>query len=293
MSAVSAEIISVLLGASEFPHLDPSLSREPFANSCNLFRSYLTSDDGLRLKGGDLLNLFNSPLSVFEQDGEITRFIREDKTKRTIILYYVGHGGFLENQDYFVTLHCTRPNKKHLTGYRMGDLATTLRDVARDRSVILILDCCFAGEAVKEFMPIGITDVIEKKTFGALPDISTALLVAASKDEPAISPEGKQYTMFTESFVDVLSTGLPVKESKLTLGRIAQETESLISKRYGQKGVRPQVHCPHQVNSDITSVPLFPNRFVGKSEPADRLPKKRSLAVRMRELAEGKQLKGP
>src|SRR5215831_4119770 len=168
MLSRTRDIAAILLGSNKFPHFEPSLSNDAYANLNNLFRYYLTSDEGLCLKEGEeegeLLDLFGSPLSVLDQDLKVTKFVKENTAKRTILIYFVGHGGFSYNQEYFLALQSTRPDKKYLTGYRIGDLAQTLRDAASDRDIILVLDCCFAGEAVKAFMPIGITEVVEKKT---------------------------------------------------------------------------------------------------------------------------------
>jgi Caspase domain len=260
-----SDVVAVVLGAADFPYLAPSLSNTAFANSNKAFVDYLNSDAGFQLRGGDLLDLFASELSVFDLDDAITRFLQSKPLKRTVIIYYVGHGGFLYDQDYFLCVASTRSHKEYLTGYRLGDLAMTLRDVAANLDVILILDCCFAGEAVKEFMPLDIAEVVGRRTVAALQGASTALLVAASKDKAALTPKGNNFTMFTESLVAVLNTGIVSKAAKLTLQEVREAIEARIMETHGRQGVRPEVHTPRQIGKNIATIPLFPNPAVARA----------------------------
>jgi Caspase domain len=285
------ELLVIILGAGRFPDLPRSLSNNAFTNSYESFLEYL--DAGFALRAGHLLDLFNSPSPVVEIDGAITRFLQKYK-QRTVIIYYVGHGGFLYDRDYFLALAFTRQGKEYLTGYRIADLATTLRNEAGNRDVVLILDCCFAGEAVKEFMPIDVAEIVGKRTIEAVQGASTALLVAASKDKPALAPRGKICTMFTESLISVLREGTKHAQAKLTLQEVCAATQVRIQERYGLQGVRPEVHSPRQNRRDVATVRLFPNpsaaaldsiarkdrRAVGtkKQEPSDHGGIERRLA---------------
>jgi hypothetical protein len=252
--------IAIVLGSRTFPELGGSFGHDTFQNSAKLVVEYF-STTRLRQAEVRILDLFDSELSVAEQDQEITRFIRRYSGANFVIIYYVGHGGFLYDRRYFLALHCTRRGKEYLTGYRIGDFATTLKSEIGSKNIILILDCCFSGEALPEFMSIDVAGVVEKNTFEALPVASTALLVAASKYDVALaSDRSGRYTMFSDSFLRVLNEGIPNSSEVLTLRQIADATKSYISATYQLDGVIPEVHCPKQSNgSDIADEPLFPN----------------------------------
>jgi hypothetical protein len=254
-----SEMLVVTLGSDQYPYLAPVFSNAAFLNSCRSFISYLNDKLHFQVGVGGLRDLFGSHNSVVDQDQEITQFIKSNDARKTLLIYYCGHGGFVHKDDYYLTLRCTRPGKEYLTAYRFGDLAETLKRVAADRRIFLILDCCFAGAAVSQFQSAGIGTIIEKKTFDALPTAGAALLVASSKDEPAITPQGNKYTMFTESFVEVLAEGIAGKGSTLSFRDVGNRAADLIRERYGLDGARPEVHCPLQRNADIADDPLFPN----------------------------------
>ena len=149
--------------------------------------------------------------------------------------------------------------QESLTGYRIKALAHTLAEYAPRKRIFLILDCCFAGEAVREFQAGNLGDVVEKKTYDVFPALGTSLLVASSKDEPAISPVDKPFTMFSESFIEVLEQGIAGKSEKLSLMELGEEVQIRIRSKFGQRAVRPEIHSPRQRGGDAARLPFFPN----------------------------------
>jgi hypothetical protein len=65
--------------------------------------------------------------------------------------------------------------------------------------------------------------------------------------------------MFSESFLKVLNEGVPNKPDKLSLRDVATRTQEIIKAKFGQAGVRPEVHSPRQRGTDASSLPVFPN----------------------------------
>jgi len=247
------------MGSAEFPYLENSFSKDAFLNSADAVKAYLLAPNGLNISSAHLLDLFASSGSVEQQDEAITQFLSQLLSVDVVILYYVGHGGFLRDRDYFLTLKSTRPGREHVTAFRMRDLAATFLNFSATKKIVVILDCCFSGSAVEEWQAGDITELIKAKTFNSFPASGTALLVAASKDDPAITPTGAQYTMFAEALIYVLTTGVAAKGELLSLRDVGEKAAELIMEKYGLDGVRPEVHSPRQINQDVASIPVFPN----------------------------------
>jgi hypothetical protein len=253
----NTSVVAVLLGAQKFP-LHKQLDNPAFGRSNDAIRRYL--QDELSLRAEQILDLFDDPGSLIDLDDRISAFLSRTLYVKNILIFYTGHGGFLSDREYYLAISTTRKGREHITGLRIKAFAETLSEFTYDRNLFLILDCCFAGDAVKEFQSPELTKLVETKTFDALPEAGTSMLVAASKDEPAISPSNNQYTMFSEIFLDVLDHGIPRKPAKLTLREVAVRTQSLIRARYGQLAVHPEIHSPRQKGLDAAEIRIFPNR---------------------------------
>lgn len=255
--------IAILIGAQTYPQ-HKSLDNPAFGFSNSALLAYL--QDNLSLRAEQILDLFDDPSNVIDLDERIASFLSRHPSCKNIMVFYVGHGGFLADREYYLAIRDTRQNREHTTGLRIKVLAETLSRFTGEKNLFLILDCCFAGEAVKTFQSAGIAKLVESETFEALPEAGTALLVAASKDEPAISPLNQKYTMFSESFLEVLTQGIPDKSDKLSLHDVTTRTQEIIRAKFGQAGVRPEVHSPRQKGIDVASFPIFPNQWARRAE---------------------------
>jgi hypothetical protein len=141
----------------------------------------------------------------------------------------------------------------------MRDLAATFLNFAASKKIVVMLDCCFSGSAVEKWQSSDVTELIKSRTFNSFPASGAALLVAASKDDPAITPKGAEYTMFAEALIYVLTTGVAGKGELLSLRDVGEKAAELIMEKYGLDGIRPEVHSPRQINEDVASIALFPN----------------------------------
>jgi hypothetical protein len=258
-------VVAIILGAKEFPKHE-KLSNAAFGRSAGGVLAYF--QDSLKLRAEEILNLFDDPSTVIDLDERIANFLNQRTRAKNILVFYVGHGGFLRDREYYLAIHSTAKGREHTTGLRIKVLAETLGRFIGEKSLFLILDCCFAGEAVKEFQSTEVAALVESKTFDAFPEAGTALLVAASKDEPAISPTDHPFTMFCESFLKVLTDGIPGRPEKLSLYEVAEQTQALIKARYGQKAVFPEVHSPRQKRTNVAGMPIFPNVKAASPSPA-------------------------
>lgn len=256
-------LLAILLGSDAFPLMPGSFSKGAFAASAQALKNYLQSPTiGLGLHEDRILDLFSSEDPIERQDARITRFlIDQENHADTLIIYYVGHGGFLSDRQYFLAVKNTDPNRRHFTGLKARDLAETLKNNASGKKIYLILDCCFAGAAVDTFQSDEISTMVEEQTYDSFPALGTALFAASSRNEPAIAPHGGKYTMMSEALLSVLAHGVPTAGDLLSLRDVAEATASHLRMRYGLYAVRPEVHTPRQINHDIADVPIFPNQM--------------------------------
>lgn len=264
--------LTLILGASEFPNT--ALSSSPaFRNSAEAIahrlESYPAGADTYRV-----VSLFDSELSVIEQARAIDAALRVNRDATDLIVFYVGHGGFLRRgAEYFLTLRSTADREEDLTALRASTLADVIDRSFADRRVYVVLDCCFAGEAVHSFQSGELGTIVEHRTMGRFPARGTALLVASSRDEPAISNE--RYTVFCECLLDVLERGIEGAERYLSLGAIADRLRALVNGRYGDGISLPEIHSPRQQDGDVARERLFPNPAYG----AHALPDEASIGL--------------
>jgi hypothetical protein len=269
---------AVLLGASSFPlHSETYAPNEAFLRSKQDFRAYLQDKDhGLALPDEAICDLFDLEQLPSQQLVAIGRFL--EKITKTVdrgtvcnlIVYYVGHGYFAGlRQEYHVALACLEMGYDATTGLKVNELAEVLKERARTFRRFVILDCCFAAEALKEFQGAA-EDAIYAKATGAfaedtprrplaVPRRGTALYCAAGKDHVARSPKDLPRTMFSDALLDVLRRGDPQCAPYLTLA----EVKDLAWERLQDypNPVRPVLHSPDQTDGDIAAiVGLFPNR---------------------------------
>jgi Caspase domain len=269
---------AVLLGASSFPlHGETYTPNGAFLRSKQDFRAYLQDKDhGLGLPDEAICDLFDHQHLPSQQLVAIGRFL--EKITKTVdrgtvcnlIVYYVGHGYFAGlRQEYHVALACLEMGYDATTGLKVNELAEVLKERARTFRRFVILDCCFAAEALKEFQGAA-EDAIYAKATGAfaedtprrplaVPRRGTALYCAAGKDHVARSPKDLPRTMFSDALLDVLRRGDPQYAPYLTLA----EVKDLAWERLQDypNPVRPVLHSPDQTDGDIAAiVGLFPNR---------------------------------
>ena len=221
-----------------------------------------------------LLDLFNSQASPAEIIINIGRFLAAHTNKfddnatrnqRNLLFFYTGHGGFTSRGDeYLLTIRATRDTNRGATSIRVGDLAEELNASARNLNKILILDCCFAGSAFREFQSTALTmaarrtrEVMPPKQIGSV--CGTALLCSSSAHDVSRAPQGEKYTMFSGALLHVLRTGILSSPSMLSLEDVGEETRSVLIRKYADDAIRPEVHVPQQRGNNVAKLPLFPN----------------------------------
>jgi hypothetical protein len=102
-------------------------------------------------------------------------------------------------------------------------------------------------------------EAARQKTEEALKS-GTALLCAAGAKDVAKVPAGAGHTMFSGVMLDILRSGAPDLPERFSLADLGLRVQDLISERFSDEGVRPQVLSPEQASGDVAALPLFPNR---------------------------------
>ena len=241
----------VLLGASVFPHME-GLDNPAFARSAAAV-SGLFAAPGPLFRDTAVLDLFDGDHAPGDVADAIEAHIDAHPGMADVLLYYCGHGSFLRDRTYFLTLRGTRPGREASTGLQPRNLRHDLEARLANRRLYLILDCCFAGAAVKEFMGPDVGRVMETAVHEALPPGGWVVLAAAASSVPAMAPAGRELTMFTGALAAVLRGA----ERPLSFDDIAAQARNVIRREYGSGGVLPECHAPRQIGGDLRRTALF------------------------------------
>jgi hypothetical protein len=263
--------LAVILGASRYPKSPQLAGGRSFSQSASAFADYLTDRSGLTLPPSNLLDLFDDPASPSEQLEGIADFLRGSIDKsgnkiRDLFIYYVGHGGFTpRDQAYFLAIRFTRENNEGATSIRISDLAFTIKESARLLRRYLVLDCCFAASAFKEFQS-GPVQIMRAKTAEEFPTRGTSLLCSSSAREASVAPEKSTFTMFSDALLESLSQGSASLGERLSISDLGYLAKESLRRKYPDSWVRPQVLSPDAIEGDISNIPIFPNPVFRQSE---------------------------
>ncbi|MGE3673353.1 MAG: hypothetical protein AB7K71_27005 [Polyangiaceae bacterium] len=172
-----------------------------------------------------------------------------------IVVCYIGHGGFLNDQSYLLLLRSTEDKFEFATALRMQDLMATLLPNVRHRRLYVLLDCCFAGEAIP--LAQGPIDELIERQIGK----GVTFLNASSKQSVAVVPKGGTLPMFSEALCHVLSTGVPDGGDRLSLRSIRDGMVSYLASTYPDEFVSwPEIHSPRQeAGRELSEFQLLPN----------------------------------
>jgi tetratricopeptide (TPR) repeat protein len=257
----------VILGASAWPE-STLTAKAQFANSADAFRKYALSPQGLSMNTDCLLDLFDSNEppsrqikmigSFFEQRLSVAKQDSEPITD--LLVYYVGHGSFAENGNkYILALRSTTKGFENASSLNIYDLAAVLKQRIRFARRYIILDCCFAGAAVKSFQ--GSAELLATRlTARELPTKGTCVLCSSGPYNPSIAQSGKTFTMFFGAFHNSLTQGNPLLGPQMSIDDIFNLTVDEILATYRESAVRPEIYFPDQSDGEIRDVQLFPNR---------------------------------
>jgi hypothetical protein len=256
--------LAIVAGASEFPNYQELAGGERFAAAARDFIGYLFATDGFGLDEKNLLNVFDSPDSSGKILNRIKQFLAERQQAladrgggRDLLFYYVGHGGFTANKDYFLAIQETEKGSEWTT-IRITDLANVIKNAPMLLRRYLILDCCFAASAYKEFQSPPL-EAARIQVLDQMPTSGTTLLCSSSARTVSLAPEESTHTMFSGALLQVLREGVPQMKRPLSMAVVGDRVRERIKKLYPADAVRPEVLSPDQREDDLKDFPVFPN----------------------------------
>ncbi|GAA2845673.1 hypothetical protein Acy02nite_47250 [Actinoplanes cyaneus] len=213
-----------------------------------------------------------------QQTSEITEQLRQAAREATdtLIFYYAGHG-FLSEK--IPALYLTgRDSRKH-----SGSSALEYRYIreevleSRARRKIVILDCCYSGNAH-----------VVMSGDAALQDIKGAYVLTSSRrNEASTAPAEARHTAFTGALLEVLTSGVEYLKDRefLTVDEIFREVRAELARSgFGEPDRRD-----HGTVGDLTLVynrahqeaPRVPLTPPPAPRPPDRQAPSRRLAPRL------------
>jgi hypothetical protein len=260
----TATMVVVLLGASEYPQ-KPAWSNPVLRTSAHAVRDYVLSPTGLALAPSKVLDLFDDGADPAGQLVRIKEFLSATASiARDLVLYYVGHGGFYDDE-YHLGVRSTRHELEYLTTIESKKLAQILRDGFRRKRVYVFLDSCFAASAASDFQGDEI-NVAVRKMSQSLPPEGTVFLAAASKEDVAHAPRAERYTVFTGAVLEVLTMGVDSPQPKISMYELFEEVRDVVRRRETDRAGRPELHVPRQREGDVSRIPVFPNATYTRTE---------------------------
>ena len=295
----------ILLGASEWPQFPEFQASKAFANVVQRLKAYFLNPQPFGLPAENLLDLFDSEKNADELDVEISQFLERrliDMKKagnpaRDVLLYFVGHGGFVgRDSDFYLAIRKTRTNNPLSSGLQLKALAHTLKESTRFMRRFIILDCCFAATAHGCFQ--GSQDevaikkineefhVVQKASGSSIPTRGTTLLCSSSHKVPSRLLPNDSSTMFAKAFLDVLIQGTDSPQDLLTVREVMDATANLLKEI--EDAPQPEVHSPDQSEGDVADLPFFPNTHA-QEERQRKKKEKEEQERKQKEEAEKKQ----
>jgi len=250
------ETLVILIGASEFPYSKQFENILAFEKSAEIVTDYFLSNQHFNLNGLDYLNLFNSNYSSNDQGVEIETFIKrkhESQNIKNLIFYYIGHGGIHQNDQYYLSIKTTNDDHPYQTSLSTQYLAEIINSYSNTFRCVLILDCCFAGSAIKDFLTID-----AKFKYKEIKNYSgVAILCASNKNKEAEIRKEKDFTIFSYHAINILKNGAIGYGEYLTLRNLNELLSKEISDNYPEKELKPELHVPAQSNSDISTIGIL------------------------------------
>jgi WD40 repeat protein len=268
VSAPSDRVCGVIfLGASQFSK--QGLDNPAFATSKARIAEVLTTDYMLakRVEHLDLFDQDRLPPGVIE---DIQHFLDRHRDLTDLIVYYCGHGGFLPDQSFYLTLRATQDRREATTGLQVKQLAIDLENLLFGMRTYLVLDCCFAAAAVKAWMLDGsLSTLMADQTEAVFPRTGTALLAAASEKTAALAPLGRETTLFSGHLVEAIRDGIKRGQAQLSLADLADSVRGRIGRESISRKVMPFLHVPRQDEGDVSRMPLVRNAAAARDSASE------------------------
>lgn len=135
-----------------------------------------------------------------------------------LLVYYAGHGVLgMRHHELYLGLMTTNPDRPQYSALPFKWVRDELLD-SPARTKVLILDCCFSGRAIDDFMADR-----ESLVMGQLGVSGTYTLTSSPANEPSLAPPDARYTAFTGELLALLRDGVPSGPAELDLQVLFQQ----------------------------------------------------------------------
>ncbi len=266
--------IAIIIGASEFT-AERYKSDKGFSEAHKSFKSYATIALKIRWtkprKKRSIqntfsgLDLFDSELTVNEQDKLIIEFLDSQSGELTLVLYYIGHGD-IEHGDFILPVKSTQKNSLYQSSFVAKVLANHLKRTSQRVRCFAFIDACFAGE---------IGEIIAQSPGpGLLIDFflpGIACLCSSPRDKESYVLPDHSNTAFTDGVIGALTMQKLDDPAFLSLRDIQLKTSERIHDRKAQFGTNdqismrfnppvPQVYSRDREGGNLATHQVFPLR---------------------------------
>ena len=232
---------AVLIGASRYDTLEPLPA---VANNLARLTQLLTDPDLWGLPSDHVAALLN-PASR----DEVLEAVHDAALAATnaILIYFAGHG-LLERTSSALHLALPGASVKSLhRALRYDELRREITKTCGARHKVVVLDCCFSGQAMDGFMA-GSPEMADQARIEG-----TYLMTASAETALALAEPGEPFTAFTGELVHAMEHGVPDGPALLDMGTLYfQVRASLLAKG------RPEPQ--ERARNDGRSIALLRNR---------------------------------
>ncbi|WP_394823586.1 L-histidine N(alpha)-methyltransferase [Pendulispora albinea] len=231
-------VTAILVGTGVFPH-NPGLAPIPevYTNLVRL-KQALMREEVLGVPSENIHVLIDRDRSTLLR--ELRRAAAHAKQDDTLLVYYCGHGVIPDDGlGLLLTVTDTTEELKEHTSLRFTDMRSVVSPSTSALTRILILDCCYAGQAITHVLSD--TSSILAAAVGEVTEKRTTIMAAAGEYQPAM--RGLHMTVFTQALVESLEHGVPEGDAELTVYDIfiaARDRVAGIAVRGGLPGNAPR-----------------------------------------------------
>lgn len=197
---------------------------------------------------------------------------RKSSGKATVLVYFSGHGGTLEDQ-YFLVPNDFDPDDLPGSSLDAADFSGRIDAIPAQKTIVL-LDCCHAGgiRGIKGAGRAGAFRNTPGTLAHQLDSGSGKVIIASSKDDQK-SYTGQQYSIFTECLLEALNGNNTGKDEPYVS---FAEVWSYLDKQVPARAPRPQQPVIHAENltgfplckNQVEAIPAIPKVFI-VHDPAD------------------------
>jgi hypothetical protein len=211
---------AVLVGVSSYRRLTPLPA---VANNIAALADMLLDRDGWGLPMRHC-HLVEDPESVDAVLGPIHQ--AAEAASDALLVYFAGHGLLDQTSELYLGLPDSTAERLH----RAVRYAEIRREIAitagRCRAKVVILDCCYSGAAVGQFMADPQRLANQAAVDGAY------LMTATAATALALAPTNARHTAFTGAILETISSGIPDGPPLLDMHTLYNSVETTLRARH-------------------------------------------------------------